>query len=48
MPGKRDGSVVKPDRYETPDALSCWKAIACRYPDKAAQVVEKVISEAIA
>jgi hypothetical protein len=51
---------VKPGRYETPDALSCWKAVAlgglfgghrhcdaCRYPDKAAQVVEKVISEAI-
>jgi hypothetical protein len=28
MPGKRAGSVVKPGRYETPDALSCWKAVA--------------------
>jgi len=54
MPGE-DSFVVKPDRYETPDALSCWKAVAlgglfgghrhcdaCRYPDKAAQVVERV------
>ena len=24
----KDSFVVKPDPYETPDALSCWKAVA--------------------
>jgi hypothetical protein len=61
MPGEKDSSVVKPDRYETPDALICWKAVAlgglfvagndiatrAGTWTRAAQVVEKVISEAI-